>query len=283
MVQDGAQLIERHLPEIERILEVVCRRRGLAGVEADDFRSWALERLVDSDCAILRKFRGDSSIRTYLVVVINNLFRDHLVRLRGKWRPSAEARRLGATAVALEELLHRKGRTLREAEQELRSRGVCELSVRELAELAALLPRRDPLRPTRADPVVLDRMPASRAADAGVERAESEERREEVLGALGDALEGLDAEDRLIVKLRFLEGRSVAAVSRTLGLEQKPLYRRVDRLLGRLRERMEDRGVTASAVGALLESPPPLDPTRGGIPGVMGFPSSRSVQSGDAG
>lgn len=283
MADHGARLIEEHLPEIEAITDAVCRRRGMVGDEADDFRSWVLERLVDGDAAILRKFRGDSSMRTYLVVVINNLFRDHLVRLRGKWRPSAQARRLGATAVALEELLHRKGRTLGEAERELRSRGVCDLTTRQLAELAALLPRREPLRPTRAGPLELARVPARTAADGDVERTEVEDRRDEVLSALGDALDDLPPEDRLIVRLRFLEGRSVADVSRALGLDQKPLYRRVNGLLRQLREYLENRDVTVSTVAALLENPPPLDPAMRESAGVAGLSPSGSVQSGDAG
>lgn len=280
MAQDGARLLEEHLPEIERIVEVVCRRRGVSGDEADDFRSWALERLIEADYAILRKFRGDSSLRTYLVVVVNNLFRDHIVRLRGRWRPSAQAERMGTVGVALEELLHRKGRTLREASTELRSRGVCDLSVRRLAELAALLPDREPLRPERVDPVVLEKLPGDGGADREVLRAESAERRGGVLDALEGALSRLASEDRLIIRLRFLEGLSVAHIARTLGLEQKPLYRRIERVLRKLRRGLEDRGVTGAGVAALLADVPPLDPEGKAV--AVGFPAFPSVESGES-
>ena len=280
MAQDGARLLEEHLPEIERIVEVVCRRRGVSGDEADDFRSWALERLIEADYAILRKFRGDSSLRTYLVVVVNNLFRDHIVRLRGRWRPSAQAERMGTVGVALEELLHRKGRTLREASTELRSRGVCDLSVRRLAELAALLPDREPLRPERVDPVVLERLPGDGGADGEVLRAESAERRGGVLDALEGALSRLASEDRLIIRLRFLEGLSVAHIARTLGLEQKPLYRRIERVLRKLRRGLEDLGVTGAGVAALLADAPPLDSEGEAV--AVGFPAFPSVESGES-
>ncbi|HEX6069939.1 MAG TPA: sigma-70 family RNA polymerase sigma factor [Longimicrobiaceae bacterium] len=280
MAQDGARLLEEHLPEIERIVEVVCRRRGVSGDEADDFRSWALERLIEADYAILGKFRGDSSLRTYLVVVVNNLFRDHIVRLRGRWRPSAQAQRMGTVGVALEELLHRKGRTLGEASAELRSRGVCDLSVRRLAELAALLPDREPLRPERVDPVVLESVPGGGGADGEVLRAESAERRVGVLDALEGALSRLAAEDRLIIRLRFLEGQTVADIARTLGLEQKPLYRRIERVLRKLRRGLEDRGVTGAGVAALLADAPPLDPEGRAV--AVGFRAFPSVESGES-
>lgn len=280
MAQDGARLLEEHLPEIERIVEVVCRRRGVSGDEADDFRSWALERLIEADYAILRKFRGDSSLRTYLVVVVNNLFRDHIVRLRGRWRPSAQAERMGTVGVALEELLHRKGRTLGEASTELRSRDVCDLSVRRLAELAALLPDREPLRPERVDPVVLERLPGDGGADGEVLGAESAERRVGVLDALESALSRLAAEDRLIIRLRFLEGLTVADIARTLGLEQKPLYRRIERVLRKLRRGLEDRGVTGAGVAALLAEAAPLDPEGKAV--AVGFPAFPSVESGES-
>jgi RNA polymerase sigma factor (sigma-70 family) len=49
------------------------------------------------------------------------------------------------------------------------------------------------------------------------------------------ALAALEPEDRTIVELRYREGLSVADVARALGLAQKPLYRRLDRLLAHLR------------------------------------------------
>jgi len=51
-------------------------------------------RLYD---ALLAKFEGRSSLRTFLTVVIQRLFLDHRISAWGKWRPSAEARRGGST------------------------------------------------------------------------------------------------------------------------------------------------------------------------------------------
>jgi DNA-directed RNA polymerase specialized sigma24 family protein len=59
------------------------------------------------------------------------------------------------------------------------------------------------------------------------------------------ALAELDARDRLIFRLRFEGGLSIAEISRTLRLDQKPLYRRMQRALVLIRQRLESAGVTS--------------------------------------
>jgi len=278
MDPEGARLLEAHLPDIERIVAQVSRRQGLKGDDADDFRSWTIARLADSDGAILRKFRGDSTVTTFLVVVINNLFRDYRIHLWGKWRPSAAARQLGTVAVALEALLSRDGRAFPEAVEELRSRGMHGHSERQLAEIAALLPLRTPTRPVEPPPAGVANVPSGDAPDRVLERGEAESRRDRAVAALGEALDSLPTEDAILVRLRFLEGFTLAAAARTLGLAQKPLYRRIERILRSLRGELERREVTASEVEAILSDLPPLEPdaslSRGG-----GFRSAASVQS----
>jgi hypothetical protein len=70
--------------------------------------------------------------------------------------------------------------------------------------------------------------------------------------ALDAALAGLAHEDRLILKLHLNDDFSLADVARTLHLEQKPLYRRVERLLAGLRSDLEARGVTDGEVRDLI-------------------------------
>ena len=94
-----------HRDVIERALASVCRRHHLAVPDAEDFSSSFHVHLMEDDCAILKKFQGRSSIQTYLVTVISHFFQDWRNARWGKWRPSAEAKRLGPVAVQLETLL----------------------------------------------------------------------------------------------------------------------------------------------------------------------------------
>jgi DNA-directed RNA polymerase specialized sigma24 family protein len=77
----------------------------------------------------------------------------------------------------------------------------------------------------------------------------------------------LPPQDRLILKMRFGQGFNVAEIAATLHLPQKPLYRRIDAILGALRKRLEGEGMRASEVAELLgtlDSGPSLQTGSGG-------------------
>jgi RNA polymerase sigma factor (sigma-70 family) len=239
---------------IQETMGALCRRYGMGAADAEDFASWATMRLIDDDYAVLRKFRGESALRTYLVVVLAMLHREYRSRWWGRWRPSAAARRAGPVAVRLETLVHRDGCPLPEAILRLRTAGETALSDRELAVLFATLPRRGPgrTRPVEALLDALASIPDPAAADDGIAAEERAAERRALEDALRRALEALPAEDRVIVRMRFWEGTSVADIARALGLPQKPLYRRLERALAALRGSLEASGVSRRRTAACL-------------------------------
>jgi RNA polymerase sigma factor for flagellar operon FliA len=234
-----------NLPWIRRTIAATGRRYRMSDADAEDFTSWVTLRLVENDYAVLRQFRGDSSLHTYLAVVIAMLHREYLVRSWGRWRPSAAARRAGDEAVRLEMLVHRDGFTLREAAQLLGSRGSASTSERELGALLLALPRRT--RPWREELVGAVPEAATLAgADERVLATEVADERRAVEGALGRGLDALAPEDRRLVRLRYWEGLTIAEIARRLDVPQKPLYRRMERALARLRRTLLAAGVTSS-------------------------------------
>jgi RNA polymerase sigma factor (sigma-70 family) len=250
--QDYSALLERHVPWIDRVAARLARRHGLDGDETDDFAGWAKARLVEDDYAVLRKYRGESAITTYLTVVMNRLYQDYRVSRWGRWRPSAAARRRGPLAVLLETLVHRDRMTLAQAIEVARSRGWPELADREATALLAELPDVRG-RPKQTDDASLERAPAEHSADAAVIEAETAERRRTVRGLLGRAMEGLPDEDRRIVEMRFYAGATIAEVARVLRIEQKPLYRRLERILEHLRRKLEAEGISIDRVREIID------------------------------
>lgn len=242
-----------NLELIERIIASVCRRHGLRGDDAAELASWIRLRLIEGDYAIIGKFRGESSLGTYLTVVIAMLYREYRIQQWGKWRPSAAARRRGPLAIRLETLVHRDGYTVNEAAEVLRTSGETDLSNRELAELLAELPRRRPLRPVKVAAEAADEASASASAEEVVEAGESEMERQAAERAMARAFDGLSAEDALIVRMRFWDGMSVAHIARSLRVPPKPLYRRIDAALLALRDRLESAGIGAGSARSLLE------------------------------
>ncbi|HXB25063.1 MAG TPA: sigma-70 family RNA polymerase sigma factor [Gemmatimonadaceae bacterium] len=241
-----------NLTAIQRIAGAVCRRHGLSGDEAEDFGSWVSLRMVENDYAILGKFRGESSLTTYLTVVIAMLFRDYRVQRWGRWRPSAAAVRRGRVAVQLETLVYRDGHRFDQAAEVLRTRGETAMSDRDLASMFAELPTRGPLRPREVGAEPLAGLPASGEADDPLRTEGDASDRAIIDRALGEALRELPAEDRVVVRLRYWEGMTVADIARALHVPQKPVYRQIDRALAELRRRVERSGVSREQARALL-------------------------------
>jgi len=93
------------------------------------------------------------------------------------------------------------------------------------------------------------------SADSALTRREVDEQREQCRQIIEEAINGLSIEDRLIVRLRFWEGLSVADIARGLKREQKPLYRRLDRLLSELRRALTKAGLRPGNLEELLDEP----------------------------
>ena len=138
----------QNLPVIDRATAQVARRHGFMPDDTAELTSWVKLRIIEDDYAALRKFRGESSISTYLTVVVAMLVRDYCAQKWGRWRPSACARRLGEVATRLETLVHRNGLPLQQAGELLRTSGLTTSSDLQLSELLARMPTRRPLRPS---------------------------------------------------------------------------------------------------------------------------------------
>src|SRR5262249_42937996 len=106
------------------------------------------------------------------------------------------------------------------------------------------LPVRGPLRPVEVGAESLTAIPAPEAPDAGD--------RHQIDELLVVALERLPSDDRVILKLRYLEGMRVADCDRALSMEQKLLYRSSDRALAALRQQIEASGISRAQAMAFI-------------------------------
>jgi len=246
-------LFLEHLDWVDKAASMACSSHGVWGADAEDFIACVRMKLVENDYAVVRRFLGHSELKTYLASVVVRHFVNFNRAERGRWRPSAAAERLGPPAVDLEALVRRDGYTLQQAGETLRTAGRTTLSDAGLARLLDQLPERPPLRPVVGEPATgLDGALGAWRADERVIEAETDGRRAEVLDVLETAMEQLEPEEQLIVKLHFAEGHTLANVARALRLEQKPLYRRVERLRIRLRALLESAGLVGDDVRGLL-------------------------------
>ena len=246
----GRELLEAHFDLIRRKLQHLSRRSGLPEAEAEELCSWALFKLVDDDYRILGRWEGRSSFPTFLTVVLMNLMRDYRIHVWGKWRPSAAARRSGEAGVILDRLLTRDGLSGAEAVERLRVEHGVSLSADQAERLASALPRRRERR--RVSDEELLQVPVDGQVEIRIEEKEQARTAERLRELLGPLLRSLPAEDRLLLRLCFLEGLSMAAISPILGRPQRELYSMRERCLKKIRRSLDESGLGRDQIGQLI-------------------------------
>jgi RNA polymerase sigma factor (sigma-70 family) len=246
-----ADVFLTYLPVIERVVAFVSRRNHLNETEADDFASHVRLKLLANDRAILKQFAGRSSPQTFLSIVAQRIYLDYRRACWGKWRPSATATRLGATAILAERLRSRDGRSVDEAFELLTTNYRVRITRQDFEHLVEQLPDRRS-RSFETDDV-LSGMPANSVRpDEALIQQEADIHKRRVAAALHGALAALPNSDRLLLTMRFQDGRSVAEIAMALRLDQRGLYRRIDKLLKSLRRELSTSHLSDDVISRLL-------------------------------
>lgn len=243
-------LLTDNLSWVDRVATGLCRRNGLDPDEVDEFLGLVRMRLVENDYAVLRKFRGDSLITTYLTVVVSSIFRDFRVSLWGRWRSSAAARRAGELAIRLETLVYRDGLRVEQAGEILRASGRPDVTDLDLARLLHTLPMHSTPR-MRVGEEPLEALPGSSGADDALLAEEADHERRAAEDALHRAMQALPEDDARLLRL-WMNGAKVSDIARALDVPQKPLYRQLERIFGTLRARLETEGIDREHVRSVL-------------------------------
>lgn len=245
------ELFETNLAVIERAIVRVCLDANLHGPDAEDFASSVRLALLVDDCAVLRKFEGRSSFATFITIVIRRMLVDRQ-RAAGRWQASVEALRRGDAAVALERLIRRDRRPFDEAAAIVQALHP-ELTKPELEEIAVALPERMPL--PRVVAIAADdeeRLAGADAADDRVNALDRAHRAGLASRTVRETMQSMTAEDRMLLRLRYGKNATVADIARILGVEQRPLYRRIEALRDRLRAALERAGIDRAAASDLV-------------------------------
>ena len=250
LVSPGRALLEVQYHLIQKTLHYLSRRSGLPEHEAEEFHSWALLKLVEDDSRVLASWEGRSSFPTFLTVVLVNLMRDYRNRIWGKWKPTAAARRQGREAILLERLCFRDGLPLDEAIERMQTEHEVSLSQAELERMAASLTRR--MKRWQVSEEELLGMPVDGQVESRIEEAERSVTEEELRVLLTPLLKSLSTENRLLFKLHYWDGLSVATISPLLGRPQRELYLARDKCLKKIRRSLAEAGLSPERVRALL-------------------------------
>jgi RNA polymerase sigma factor for flagellar operon FliA len=251
---DYQKLLIEHLDLVDRVVRHIARRHHLPGSDAEELSSLVRLRLLDQNFAVLRKFQGRSNLATYLTAVIEHIYLDFCVAQWGKWRPSAAARRLGPLAILLDQLVTRDGLSFDEAVTTLSVNHGCQATPEELQQIYMQLPTRSVRRPAAEEELAVV---ASRVGtrDKALEYEDDLETVERVEAALAQILADLSPREQLILRLRFKDGLSLAAIGRLLHTAAKPLYRQLDATIARVRDKLCQQNIDAQDIDRIVGHP----------------------------
>lgn len=254
-LQDAAdacrQLLTEQHAEVVDAVRFVSSRYHLSRDMADELRGRVMLHLAANDYAALRRWRRECTLRTYLVTVITRVFFDHRNQEWGKAKPPALARRLGNVALMLWRLTHRRRLSFAEAVQTLHADHAVTETRDQLWAIFSQLPAPSGRYFVDVSELAQAEQPGAEA-DALVHAAERQQLAAKVERALAQALTGLAAEDRTILKMFFTDGLTRAQIARTLHIDQQRLYPRFLTLMQRLQVAMASQQVTADDVRDII-------------------------------
>ncbi len=216
------EVLENNLALARRL----ARRYNGRGVASDDLEQVARLGLLKA----VRRFDADRrSFNAYAVPTILGELRRHFRDSAWVVRPGRHVQEVQAAAnVAREDLRSELSRDATSAEVAERI-GESETSLREAdAVIGAFSPR------SLDAPAPGDGTPFGHtlgAVDHNLERAED-------LQAIGPSVRRLSAQDRHLLGMRFVEGRTQADIGRELGISQMQVSRRLSAVIERIRDGM---------------------------------------------
>jgi len=272
------QVFRENLQLIDRIAARVCRNARLFDADAEDFASAFRVHLMERDYAALRRYEGRCSLVTYLTIVAQRLLGQDRMRTWGRWNDSAAAQKLGEVGVRAEQLIRRDGRSIDEALPILRDLDPS-LTRERLEALVAQLPQRNAhIRLVAADEVE-EELPARTSSEERVVERETHALSGKASEAIRNTLAALPLQDRTMVRLHFRTSMTIADIARALGVPQRPLYRRLERILDTLRRDLLRAGLDRRNAAELIGSK--LVDLDFGFAAMEGTPESSAAAPGE--
>lgn len=228
-----ADVLAEHHTHIEQVVLRLAHHHYLSADEIVELRARVQRVLERNNYEQLRHYEARSTWETYLTTVITRTFFEFQAELWGTWRPSSRAKRLGAAAVLLEELVARDGLAFDDAIAIMRSNHRVDVPQARLDEFRHVL---------GLDVPTDEPSPEADARKRAIDRA------------IRDAFAILSPDDRLLLTLRYRDHEPVTQIARLLKDDPRPLQRRIDQVKDVIKTTLTTQGIPASEVEAILRN-----------------------------
>lgn len=251
---EAKRLFVSNLTVTNKIIEKYCRMHNVRGNEVDDCRSYVYEKLIDNDYKKIREFKGNSSYKTFITVVITRILIDRKRLSSRKWKPSKKAIEIGKEAVILEELVYCKDCSFEEAYNILTTNHNIPIDRDKAYEIVTQLQGRN-IRRKRHKKVEIDENGYGIHSISPEEAAIDEENlkiKEQLYIIIKEMHESLSNEERLLLKMRFEDDISISKIARILKMNRSDVDKKLKAIIRRFKDKILTKGISIDSIRDIL-------------------------------
>lgn len=229
--------------------------------EALELSNKVLDTLKRDDYRVLRQFKGDAKLSTYITTIIARQAVDLVRKKLGRSREKERAQKFGKTGMIIYEKVMLQGCSLDEIYPGLKSTEGISQSLEELETIAEKIKGKKGSLPfpNGDNPVVKNGAIVNEDGDYIIpdkkndpEELLIEEQRKQKLGeVVKDIIAQLNGEERIILRMRFPASDEektgkVEQISTVLGISEKAVYKRIARILKKCKNLLDQKGVAVN-------------------------------------
>jgi RNA polymerase sigma factor (sigma-70 family) len=264
IISDHFQLIERQcFNAVKRQLKYHGALNNPVNIEneAIELSNQVLDTLQHDDYRVLRQFKGDAKLSTYITTIIARQAVDLVRKKLGRSREKERAQKFGKIGMMIYEKIILQGCSLEEIYPELKSTEGISQSLEELETIAEKIKgKKGSLSFSNEDnPVVKNGATVNEDGDYIIpdkkndpEELLIEEQRKQKLGeVVKDIIAHLNGEERIILRMRFpangeKKPGKVEQIATVLGISEKAVYKRIARILKKCKNLLDQKGVAVN-------------------------------------
>ncbi|MCP4221242.1 MAG: sigma-70 family RNA polymerase sigma factor [bacterium] len=231
--------------------------------EALELSNTVLDTLRNANYKVLREFKGKSRITTYITAIISRQAVDIIRRKKGRSREKERAAELGEVGLQIHQRMFKNNQPPVEVLLQLKKEKLFDGDLEQLLQMADRIKGKEKSPVTNGTAVKngfsLGKESGGKKntfivpdthSDPGeicIEEQRSRKMREIVPAIIAK----LSGEERILLRMRFPTGegdkpRSVQQVATVLGITQKAVYKRIDRLMQKCRKQLDMLGVKSN-------------------------------------